>query len=143
MKRLANDTGSGIKKWETHGRFTSGKSCLVRRAEHTWSAALGIAGKTWMKATKKVDGEEDDASARVEPYLDAEWESYYRYLPQLSVAANGGFPHYRKSIITSSRVTRRCFSSSYTRSRVPRNELSLSSAPWRKRQISHLKSKHS
>jgi len=53
MKRLANDTGSGIKKWETPGRFTFGKSCLVRQAERTWSAASGIAGKKWMKATKK------------------------------------------------------------------------------------------
>ena len=44
---------SDIKKWETLGRFTLGKSCLARQAERTWSPASGIAGKKWMKATKK------------------------------------------------------------------------------------------
>jgi len=60
-------------------------------------------GHSWKEvdeSDQKVGGEENDPSARVEPYLDTEWESYYRYLPQLSVASNGGFSPSAKLAVT-------------------------------------------
>ena len=70
---------------------------------HVWQIVSGEASGTYMvcsfdhdwkevdESDQKVGGEEDDPSARVEPYLDAEWESYYRYLPQLSSAPQRTF----------------------------------------------------
>jgi hypothetical protein len=56
---------------------------MVCSFDHDW--------KEVDESDQKVGGEEDDPSARVEPYLDAEWESYYRYLPQLSSAPQRTF----------------------------------------------------
>jgi hypothetical protein len=79
---------------------------------HVWQIVSGEASGTYMvcsfglswkevdESDQKVGGEEDDSGARVEPYLDAEWESYYRYLPQLSVASNGGFSPSAKLAVT-------------------------------------------
>ena len=79
---------------------------------HVWQIVSGEASGTYMvcsfglswkevdESDQKVGGEEDDPGARVEPYLDAEWESYYRYLPQLSVASNGGFSPSAKLAVT-------------------------------------------
>ncbi len=65
---------------------------------HVWQIVSGEASGTYMvcsfdhswkdvdESDQKVGGEEDDPAAKVEPYLDGEWESYYRYLPDLSAA---------------------------------------------------------
>lgn len=70
---------------------------------HVWQIVSGERSGTYMvcsfnhswkevdESDQKVRGEEDDPAARVEPYLEAEWESYYRYLPQLSLAPEAGF----------------------------------------------------
>jgi len=70
---------------------------------HVWQIVSGEASGTYMvcsfghtwkevdESDQRVGGEEDDPSASVEPYLDAEWESYYRYLPDLSLAPKEGF----------------------------------------------------
>jgi hypothetical protein len=67
-------------------------------AYHVWQIVSGEASGTYMVCSfghtwKEVDesdqlvgGEEDDPAAKVEPYLDAEPESYYRYVPNLSLA---------------------------------------------------------
>ena len=72
-------------------------------AYHVWQIVSGEASGTYMVCSfghtwKEVDesdqlvgGEEDDPAAKVEPYLDAEPESYYRYLPNLSIAPKEGF----------------------------------------------------
>ena len=60
-------------------------------------------GHSWKEVDESdqlVGGEEDDPAARVEPYLDAEWESYYRYLPQLSLAPKNGFSPSAKLAVT-------------------------------------------
>lgn len=79
---------------------------------HVWQIVSGEASGTYMvcsfghnwkevdESDQKVGGEEDDPSARVNPYLDAEWESYYRYLPQLSVASDGDFSPSAKLAVT-------------------------------------------
>jgi len=60
-------------------------------------------GHSWKEvdeSDQRVGGEEDDPSARVEPYLDVEWESYYRYLPNLSLAPKDGFSPSAKLAVT-------------------------------------------
>ena len=71
---------------------------------HVWQIASGEASGTYMvcsfghswkevdESDQKVGGEEDDPAANVSPYLDAEWESYYRYLPELSLAPKAFTP---------------------------------------------------
>jgi hypothetical protein len=68
---------------------------------HVWQIVSGEASGTYMLASfghtwkevdesdQRVGGEEDDPAAKVEPFLDSEPESYYRYLPDLSLAPNG------------------------------------------------------
>jgi hypothetical protein len=70
---------------------------------HVWQIVSGEASGTYMvcsfghswkdmdESDQRVGGEEDDPAAKVEPYLEAEWESYYRYLPDLSLAPRQGF----------------------------------------------------
>ena len=79
---------------------------------HVWQIVSGEGSGTYMvcsfghtwkevdESDQKVGGEEYDPSARVEPYLTAEWESYYRYLPQLSVAPEGDFSPTTKLAVT-------------------------------------------
>ena len=81
-------------------------------AYHVWQIVSGEASGTYMVCSfghtwKKVDesdqlvgGEEDDPAAKVEPYLDAEPESYYRYLPKLSIAPKEGFSPSAKLEVT-------------------------------------------
>lgn len=79
---------------------------------HVWQIVSGEASGTYMVCSfghswkevdeldKRVGGEEDDPSASVEPYLDADWESYYRYLPSLSLAPKDGFSPSAKLAVT-------------------------------------------
>ena len=79
---------------------------------HVWQIVSGEASGTYMVCSfghtwKEVDesdqlvgGEEDDPAAKVEPYLDAEPESYYRYLPNLSIARKDGFSPSAKLAVT-------------------------------------------
>lgn len=79
---------------------------------HVWQIISGEASATYMvcsfghswkeldESDQKVGGEEDDPAAKVEPYLDAEWESYYRYLPDLSLAPKQGFTPSNKLAVT-------------------------------------------
>ena len=79
---------------------------------HVWQIVSGEASGTYMvgsfghswtemdESDQKVGGEEDDPAARVEPYLDGEWESYYRYLPDLSLAPKQGFTPSNKLAVT-------------------------------------------
>ena len=79
---------------------------------HVWQIVSGEASGTYMVCSfghtwKQVDesdqlvgGEEDDPAAKVEPYLDAEPESYYRYLPKLSIAPKEGFSPSAKLAVT-------------------------------------------
>ena len=81
-------------------------------AYHVWQIVSGEASETYMVCSfghtwKQVDesdqlvgGEEDDPAAKVQPYLDAEPESYYRYLPKLSIAPNEGFSPSAKLAVT-------------------------------------------
>ncbi len=81
-------------------------------AYYIWQIVSGEGSGTYMVCSfghswKEVDesdqlvgGEEDDPAARLEPYLDAEWESYYRYLPNLSIAPNAGFSPSAKLAVT-------------------------------------------
>ncbi len=81
-------------------------------AYHVWQIVSGEASVTYMVCSfghtwKEVDesdqlvgGEEDDPAAKVEPYLDAEPESYYRYLPNLSIAPIEGFSPSAKLSVT-------------------------------------------
>jgi len=81
-------------------------------AYHVWQIVSGEASGTYMvcsfghswkevdESDQRVGGEEDDPSARVEPYLDVEWESYYRYLPNLSLAPKDGFSPSAKLAVT-------------------------------------------
>jgi hypothetical protein len=81
-------------------------------AYHVWQIVSGEASGTYMVCSfghtwKEVDesdqlvgGEEDDPAAKVEPYLDAEPESYYRYLPNLSLAPKDGFSPSAKLAVT-------------------------------------------
>ena len=81
-------------------------------AYHVWQIVSGEASETYMVCSfghtwKEVDesdqlvgGEEDDPAATVEPYLDAEPESYYRYLPDLSIAPKQGFSPSAKMAVT-------------------------------------------
>jgi hypothetical protein len=81
-------------------------------AYHVWQIVSGEASGTYMVCSfghtwKQVDesdqlvgGEEDDPAAKVEPYLDAEPESYYRYLPKLSIAPKEGFSPSAKLAVT-------------------------------------------
>ena len=81
-------------------------------AYHVWQIVSGEASGTYMVCSfghtwKEVDesdqlvgGEEDDPAAKVEPYLDAEPESYYRYLPKLSIAPKEGFSPSAKPEVT-------------------------------------------
>lgn len=81
-------------------------------AYHVWQIVSGEASGTYMVCSfghtwKEVDesdqlvgGEEDDPAAKVEPYLDAEPESYYRYLPNLSIAPIEGFSPSAKLSVT-------------------------------------------
>jgi len=81
-------------------------------AYHVWQIVSGEASGTYMVCSfghswKEVDesdqlvgGEEDDPAAKVEPYLDAEPESYYRYLPNLSIAPKEGFSPSAKLKVT-------------------------------------------
>jgi len=79
---------------------------------HVWQIVSGEASGTYMVCSfghswKEVDesdqlvgGEEDDPAAKVEPYLEAEWESYYRYLPNLSLAPQNDFSPSAKLDVT-------------------------------------------
>ena len=79
---------------------------------HVWQIVSGEASGTYMvcsfghswkevdESDQKVGGEEDDPAAKVEPYLDAEWESYYRYLPDLSLAPKQSFTPSNKLAVT-------------------------------------------
>ena len=79
---------------------------------HVWQIVSGEASGTYLVCSfghswKEVDesdqrtgGEEDDPSASVEPYLDAAWESYYRYLPNVSLAPKDGFSPSPKLAVT-------------------------------------------
>jgi hypothetical protein len=79
---------------------------------HVWQIVSGEASGTYMVCSfghtwKEVDesdqlvgGEEDDPAAKVEPYLDAEPESYYRYLPNLSLAPKDGLSPSSKLAVT-------------------------------------------
>jgi hypothetical protein len=79
---------------------------------HVWQIVSGEAsgtyavcsfGHSWKEVDEsdgRVGGEEDDPAAKVEPYLDAEWESYYRYLPDLSLAPTQGFTPSNKVAVT-------------------------------------------
>jgi hypothetical protein len=79
---------------------------------YVWQIVSGEASGTYMvcsfghswkevdESDQRVGGEEDDPSASVEPYLDAEWESYYRYLPSLSLAPRDGFSPSAKLSVT-------------------------------------------
>lgn len=81
-------------------------------AYHVWKIVSGEAsgkymvcsfGHTWKEVDESdqlVGGEEDDPAAKVEPYLDAEPESYYRYLPNLSLAPKDGFSPSAKMAVT-------------------------------------------
>jgi hypothetical protein len=81
-------------------------------AFHVWQIVSGEASGTYIVCSfghswKEVDesdqlvgGEEDDPAAKVEPYLDAGWESYYRYLPTLSIAPKEGFSPSAKLAVT-------------------------------------------
>jgi hypothetical protein len=79
---------------------------------HVWQIVSGERSGTYMvcsfdhswkevdESDQKVSGEEDDPAARVDPYLDAEWESYYRYLPELSLASADTFSPSPKLAVT-------------------------------------------
>ena len=81
-------------------------------AFYVWQVVSGEASGTYMvcsfghswkeidESDQKVGGEEDDPAARVEPYLDADWESYYRYLPDLSLAPKQRFTPSNKIAVT-------------------------------------------
>jgi uncharacterized protein (TIGR02246 family) len=83
-----------------------------RWSYHVWQIVSGEATGTYVvcsfshswkevdESDQKVGGEEDDPAAKVEPYLDAEWESYYRYLPDLSVAPKSSFMPSDKLAVT-------------------------------------------
>ena len=81
-------------------------------AYHVWQIVSGEASGTYMvcsfgytwkevdESDQRVGGEEDDPATKVEPYLDAEPESYYRYLPTLSLAPKEGFSPSAKLEVT-------------------------------------------
>ena len=81
-------------------------------AYHVWQIVSGEESATYMVCSfghtwKEVDesdqlvgGEEDDPAAKVEPYLESEPESYYRYLPNLSLAPKNGFSPSGKLAVT-------------------------------------------
>ena len=92
--------------WVWHQKMKDTWSYLI------WQIVSGEASGTYMvcsfghswkevdESDQKVGGEEDDPAAKVDPYLDAEWESYYRYLPNLSLAPNQGFKPSTKLAVT-------------------------------------------
>lgn len=81
------------------------QSCLVS-VDSIYVEVRNVPGtlrRVWkevVESDQKVGGEEDDPAASVEPYLDAEWESYYRYLLNVSLAPKDGFSPSAKLAVT-------------------------------------------